>query len=127
MKKKRTRSRLCPRKKVCRGDCYGEMPCDFAVAFDKLASRLERKEASIHALKTELAKTKTSEENNEPRDMDKGDGSKEKVYETPNILEALRTDVLSGKRTISEAAEELHQAGWMNHVDEEKAIRLLKL
>lgn len=44
-----------------------------------------------------------------------------------NILDSLRDDVLSGKITLHEAAEELHENGWANFIDEDAARRLLKL
>jgi hypothetical protein len=44
-----------------------------------------------------------------------------------NILDSLRDDVLSGKITLHEAAEELHESGWTNFIDEDAACRLLKL
>ena len=44
-----------------------------------------------------------------------------------NILDSLRDDVLSGKITLHEAAEELHEIGWTNFIDEDAACRLLRL
>lgn len=44
-----------------------------------------------------------------------------------NILESLREKVESGKITLSEAAVELHKAGWNNFIDMEATKRLLKL
>lgn len=44
-----------------------------------------------------------------------------------NILDSLRDDVLSGKITLHEAAEELHESGWTNFVDEGAAGRVLSL
>lgn len=44
-----------------------------------------------------------------------------------NILDSLRDDVLSGKITFHEAAEELHESGWTNLIDEDAARLLLKL
>lgn len=44
-----------------------------------------------------------------------------------NILDSLRDDVLSGKITLHEAAEELHESGWTNFIDEDAARRLLGL
>lgn len=44
-----------------------------------------------------------------------------------NILESLREKVESGKITLSEAAVELHKAGWTNFIDMEATKRLLKL
>lgn len=36
------RSKLCPYRKRCADTCYGENPCDFALAFDDLSKKLER-------------------------------------------------------------------------------------
>ncbi len=44
-----------------------------------------------------------------------------------NILESLRKRFESGKITLSEAAIELHKAGWTNFIDIEATKRLLKL
>lgn len=44
-----------------------------------------------------------------------------------NILDSLREDVQNGTITLSQAAEELHRAGWSNYIDEDTARRLLKL
>lgn len=44
-----------------------------------------------------------------------------------NILDSLHDDVLSGKITLHEAAEELHESSWTNFIDEDAARRLLKL
>ena len=49
------------------------------------------------------------------------------MIQIKNILESLRDSVLSGEITLYDAAEELHESGWMNFIDEEKARRLLKL
>lgn len=49
------------------------------------------------------------------------------AFNIPSILDSLRADVASGEMTIREAAEELHEAGWMNCIDEAKAKRLLKV
>lgn len=35
-----------------------------------------------------------------------------------NILDSLREDVQNGTITLSQAAEELHRAGWSNYIDE---------
>ena len=43
-----------------------------------------------------------------------------------NILDSLREDVQNGTITLSQAAEELHRAGWSNYIDEDTA-RLTKL
>lgn len=44
-----------------------------------------------------------------------------------NILDSLRVDVLAGRLTLREATVELCRAGWTNFVDEETALRLLRL
>lgn len=44
-----------------------------------------------------------------------------------NILDSLRVDVLAGRLTLREAAVELCRAGWTNFIDEETALRLLRL
>ena len=44
-----------------------------------------------------------------------------------NIFDSLRDDVLSGKITLHEAAEELHESVCTNVIDEDAARRLLKL
>lgn len=44
-----------------------------------------------------------------------------------NILDSLREDVQNGTIALSQAAEELHRAGWSNYIDEGTARRLLKL
>lgn len=44
-----------------------------------------------------------------------------------NILDSLRVDVLAGRLTLREAADELCHAGWTNFVDEETGRRLLRL
>lgn len=48
-------------------------------------------------------------------------------FNVPSIVESLKADVSCGRITIREAAEELHEAGWTNFVDEEKTKRLLDL
>lgn len=50
-----------------------------------------------------------------------------KAFNIPNILDSIKADIESGKITIHGAAEELHEAGWLNYVDEEKARSLLKI
>lgn len=44
-----------------------------------------------------------------------------------SIFGSLRDDVLSGRITLHEAAEELHESGCTNFIDEDAARRLLKL
>ena len=43
-----------------------------------------------------------------------------------NILDSLREDVQNGTITLSQAAEELHRAGWSNYIDEDTARRLVE-
>ena len=50
-----------------------------------------------------------------------------KPLEVKGTLESLRDDVLSGKITLRKAAEELHESGWTNFIDEDAAWRLLGL
>lgn len=49
------------------------------------------------------------------------------MFPIKNILGSLRDDVLSGKLTLHEAAEELHESGWTNFIDEDAARRLLRI
>lgn len=46
----------CPMKRHCKDACYGENPCDFALAFDKLARRIDLKTVCIESLRSELQK-----------------------------------------------------------------------
>ena len=48
----------CPQRKYCKDECYGENPCDFALAFDKLARRIDLKTVCIESLKDELRRLK---------------------------------------------------------------------
>lgn len=43
------------------------------------------------------------------------------------ILQSLKEKVEGGKMTLREAAIRLHEAGWINFIDEETTRRLLKL
>ena len=49
------------------------------------------------------------------------------MFSIKNILGSLRDDVLSGKLTLHEAAEELHESGWTNFIDVDAARRLLRI
>lgn len=49
------------------------------------------------------------------------------MIQIKNIFDSLRDDVLSGKMTLKEAAEELYRCGCTNFVDEESTRRLLHL
>ena len=56
---KQKKNKLCPRRKVCRDACYGDIPCDFAKALDKLQSqndKLLRKIAKLERRNEELEK-----------------------------------------------------------------------
>ena len=54
--------KLCPYKKTCRDECYGESPCSFAKAFDNLARKIDLKTACIESLKNENEKLKSKVE-----------------------------------------------------------------
>lgn len=43
----------CPRWRVCRGECYGESPCEFALAFDRIGKRLDIKTACVESMRAE--------------------------------------------------------------------------
>ena len=45
-------------KKHCKSECYGENPCDFALAFDRLAHKLDLKTVCIESLKDEIRQMK---------------------------------------------------------------------
>lgn len=45
--------KMCPRWRVCRDECYGENPCDFALVFDQIEKRLGLKETCIESLRSE--------------------------------------------------------------------------
>lgn len=36
--------KYCPYKKHCCNECYGENPCDFAKAFDRMGKKIEKLE-----------------------------------------------------------------------------------
>lgn len=44
----------CPRKKICRDECYGDNPCDFAKAFDAMTRKIDRRDSTIQKLKTQI-------------------------------------------------------------------------
>lgn len=48
-----SKCKLCPHKRTCRDACYGDNPCDFAKAFDRLGARIDLKEVCIQSLKAE--------------------------------------------------------------------------
>lgn len=39
--------KTCPHRKTCRNECYGENPCDFALAFDRLSRKIAEKDKVI--------------------------------------------------------------------------------
>jgi len=49
------------------------------------------------------------------------------MYDIDTYDVSLRKEVLAGKKTIREAAVELHQAGLTSYIDEEWAKRKMKL
>ena len=66
--------KLCPRKKICRDTCYGENPCDFALAFERLGRKLDLKETCIESLKTERNDARKATQNSEIK-MELPDGT----------------------------------------------------
>lgn len=52
---------------------------------------------------------------------------KQRPFEIHSILESLRRDILSGKITKQQAAEELYDAGWTTFVDLKKTEKLLSI
>lgn len=66
--------KLCPRKKICRDTCYGENPCDFALAFERLGRKLDLKDTCIESLKTERDDAKKATQNSEIK-MELPDGT----------------------------------------------------
>lgn len=59
------KNKFCPYKKVCRDICYGENPCVFAKAFDRLARKIDRKTVCIESLLAENAALKARLEQEE--------------------------------------------------------------
>ena len=53
----------CPYRKHCNDACYGENPCAFAVAFDKLARKIDIKTVCIESLRAEIEKLKSEGKN----------------------------------------------------------------
>jgi hypothetical protein len=62
-----------------------------------------------------------------PKTQKGSDTMRKDPFPVKSILECLRDDVKSGALTLHQAAEELHDAGWSNFVDDDKARRLLNL
>ena len=52
------KSKLGPRKGTCKDTCYGEQPCDFALAFDRLARKLDLNTVCTESLRTECDELK---------------------------------------------------------------------
>ncbi len=50
--------KLCPCRKTCKDECYGENTCDFAKAFDRLGHKLDLKTVCIESLRDERDKAK---------------------------------------------------------------------
>jgi len=48
------KNKLCPYKKVCRDECYGETPCCFAKAFDGLQRKITRLEKDTKQLEEKV-------------------------------------------------------------------------
>lgn len=55
-----SKCKLCPVKKHCKDECYGETPCAFALAFDRLARKLDLKTVCIESLKEEMQKKEST-------------------------------------------------------------------
>lgn len=50
-----SKNRLCPYRKTCRDICYGENPCAFALTFDGLSRKIDRKAVCIESLRADKA------------------------------------------------------------------------
>ena len=104
-----------------RGISYDEQRSTYTVtrrAYDKL------KEPS-RAAPDKATRPQATRPNHKPQ---KGaDTMRKEPFPIKNILDSLREDVQNGTITLSQAAEELHRAGWSNYIDEDTARRLLKL
>ena len=48
--------KLCPIKKKCQNDCFGETPCEFAKAFEQISFQLGLKDTCIQSLRAEQHK-----------------------------------------------------------------------
>lgn len=44
----------CPHKKTCKNECYGENPCEFALAYDWLTRKVEARDDMIKRQRDEL-------------------------------------------------------------------------
>ena len=49
------------------------------------------------------------------------------MIQIKNIFASLRDDVINGKMSLKEAAEELYESGCTNYIDEEATRRRLQL
>lgn len=47
------KNKLCPYKRHCSNECYGESPCDFAKSFDKLQRKIDRLTKENESLKAD--------------------------------------------------------------------------
>lgn len=45
------KNKICPYRRLCRDECYGENPCSFAKAFDGLQKKIDRLEKENKRLK----------------------------------------------------------------------------
>lgn len=50
--------KTCPHKKTCWNECYGDIPCDFALAFDRLSRKIADKDKVIAELRAETRNTR---------------------------------------------------------------------
>lgn len=50
------KNKICPYKRVCRDECYGDNPCCFAKAFDGLNKKLQNLKRENERLKERIAK-----------------------------------------------------------------------
>lgn len=46
--------KTCPHKRTCRDVCYGDNPCDFALAFDKLSRKIEDRDRTLQKQRNEI-------------------------------------------------------------------------
>ncbi len=48
----------CPRRKTCRDECYGDNPCDFALALDRLSRKIDARDGIIQKQKIEIERAR---------------------------------------------------------------------
>ena len=53
----RKRNKFCPYKKICRQECYGSQPCEWALTIDKLSRKLEWWKGKAEESEKKLTKT----------------------------------------------------------------------